>query len=158
MKTLIATVGLPRSGKSTWAIEQGFPIVCPDSIRLAIHGQRFLQQAESLVWSFAWNMVRSLFLSGHDTIIFDATSLTERSRNEIRKQMDINYLLSSFPISIQYKVFAVSKEICIERAEKTFPDLIPVIERMDRQREPIKLKEPFEKLFKEPFEKVYSKL
>ena len=29
---LLATVGLPRSGKSTWAKEQGFPIVSPDAI------------------------------------------------------------------------------------------------------------------------------
>ncbi len=33
MNRLILTVGLPRSGKTTWALEQGWPIVNPDSIR-----------------------------------------------------------------------------------------------------------------------------
>jgi len=40
MKILILTVGLPRSGKSTWAAKKGFPIVSPDAIRLAMHGMR----------------------------------------------------------------------------------------------------------------------
>src|SRR5690554_6874569 len=31
---LICTVGLPRSGKTTWARKQSYPIVNPDSIRL----------------------------------------------------------------------------------------------------------------------------
>ena len=35
---LIVMVGLPRSGKTTWARKQGYPIVNPDSIRLAFHG------------------------------------------------------------------------------------------------------------------------
>ncbi len=46
MKKLICTVGLPRSGKSTWCKTQSYPIVNKDSIRLALHGQRYLQDAE----------------------------------------------------------------------------------------------------------------
>ncbi len=46
-KTLIGMVGLPYSGKSTAARELGFPIVCPDAIRLALHGQRFILRDET---------------------------------------------------------------------------------------------------------------
>src|SRR5882672_916000 len=60
-KLLICTVGLPRSGKSTWARSQSFPIVCPDAIRIAIHGQRFISEAEPFVWATAKAMVRALF-------------------------------------------------------------------------------------------------
>src|SRR5258706_417694 len=52
--TLIVMVGLPWSGKSTWAREQGnWPIVCPDEIRFALHGQRFIAEAEPWVWTIA---------------------------------------------------------------------------------------------------------
>lgn len=45
MKKLILTIGLPRSGKSTWAKQQGCPVVNPDSIRLALHGKAYIQEA-----------------------------------------------------------------------------------------------------------------
>ncbi|KKK82651.1 hypothetical protein LCGC14_2801230, partial [marine sediment metagenome] len=49
MKKLILTVGLPRSGKSTWARKQGHPIVNPDSIRLALYGEPFIEEAEPMI-------------------------------------------------------------------------------------------------------------
>jgi predicted kinase len=73
-KTLIMTVGLPRSGKSTWAIAQGHPVVCPDAIRLALHGQPFIATAEPVVWATAKLMVASLFEAGHGVVILDATN------------------------------------------------------------------------------------
>src|SRR5580698_4180408 len=86
MKTLICTVGLPRSGKSTWAQQtmkdKGLPIVNPDAIRLAVHGQRFVAVAEPFVWATAKAMVRSLFLAGHDAMIVDATNTTRKRRDE----------------------------------------------------------------------------
>lgn len=69
MVRLLVTVGLPRSGKSTWAKQQGAPVVNPDAIRLALHGQAFLQEAEPLVWVMAKYMVEALFLAGHSTVI-----------------------------------------------------------------------------------------
>lgn len=78
---LICTVGLPRSGKTTWAKQQGYPIVNPDAIRLAMYGQRYWGPGEKIVWTHAWYMVRSLFLAGHSRVILDATNTT-RSRRE----------------------------------------------------------------------------
>ena len=80
MPTLILLVGLPRSGKSTWAKEQMEPIVSPDSIRLALYGGVFCWEAEPMVWAMARYMVKALFLSGHDTVILDACNLTEHRR------------------------------------------------------------------------------
>ena len=74
-KTLILTVGLPRSGKSTWAMQQGYPVVNPDSIRLALHGHRFREESEEHVWAIAKTMVNSLFIAGHDKVIVDATNI-----------------------------------------------------------------------------------
>lgn len=81
-KTLIMTVGLPRSGKSTWAMQQGHPVVCPDAIRMALYGQPFIKEAESIVWATAKLMVAALFEAGHDTVILDGTNLTSKYRDE----------------------------------------------------------------------------
>lgn len=82
MKTLICTMGLPRSGKSTWTREQNLPIVNPDAIRLAIHGQRFWAPAEKQVWATADLMVKALFNAGHETVIVDATNTTRKQRDQ----------------------------------------------------------------------------
>ena len=52
---LICTMGLPRSGKSTWskkmAQKYGIPIVCPDSIRISLYARDFIVEAEPMVWT-----------------------------------------------------------------------------------------------------------
>jgi predicted kinase len=106
MNTLIMTVGLPRSGKSTWAKKQNLPIVNPDSTRLALHGQRFTGAAEPMVWAIAHYMVESLFLAGHAIVILDATNTTKARRDEWKSKKWIRtYCISNTPI-----------EVCIERA------------------------------------------
>ena len=122
-KTLILTVGLPRSGKSTWARAQGFPIVNPDAIRLALHGQRFLAQAEPLVWAFAQVMVASLLRAGHGAVIVDATNVTAKRRDQWREW---------FPDAVvEVKVIGTGPQTCKARAiQDNMPDLVPVIERM----------------------------
>lgn len=121
MARLILTVGLPRSGKSSWAKSTGHPIVNPDSIRLALHGQRFLASAEPLVWAMAFLMVEALFLAGNEIVIVDATNTTEKRRKEWQSRYE----------NVELKVFNTSPEICIERAKQCgHDDLIPVIERM----------------------------
>lgn len=127
-KKLILTVGLPRSGKSTWAKRQGLPIVNRDSIRLALHGKPFLREAEDMVTVIETLMVKSLFLAGHDTIIIDATHLKWAHRNKWREL---------FPdLDIEYKAFDTPKTVCIKRAIKDDrEDLIPIIEKMSEMEE-----------------------
>ncbi len=124
-KRLILTVGLPRSGKSTWAKQQNVPIVNPDSIRLAIHGQRFIAQTEPFVWVIAFYMAEALFLAGHNIVIVDATNTTfERRQAWIEKFVNIN-------LCVKCKLFETTKEECISRALKNKDEeIIPVIERM----------------------------
>jgi hypothetical protein len=63
VKRLILTCGLPRSGKSTWARGQGVPVVNPDSVRLALHGQVYRKESENMVWAIAETMIRALFIA-----------------------------------------------------------------------------------------------
>lgn len=120
-KALILTVGLPRSGKTTWVEAQGYPIVNPDSIRLALHGERFISLAEPFVWAIAKVMVRSLFLAGHHTVILDACNATEKRRDEwLSDDWKVWFHPVDTPVSV-----------CIERAKsKGDEEIIPIIERM----------------------------
>lgn len=121
MSELILTVGLPRGGKTTWARQQGVPIVNPDSIRLALHGERFISLAEPFVWAIAKLMVRALFLAGHQQVIVDATNTTQKRRDEWR----------SPDWTLAYKIIPATAQECISRAKAEGDQyIIPHIERM----------------------------
>jgi predicted kinase len=118
---LILTVGLPRSGKSTWARQQGHPVVNPDSVRLAVTGQRFVKEAETAVWMIVKYMVTSLFLAGHETVILDATSTTHARRDQFLSKDWDAYV----------KVFDTHRDVCAQRALATNQaDLLPIIDQM----------------------------
>lgn len=127
-RILIATVGLPRSGKSTWARSQAYPVVNPDAIRLALHGQRFAANAEPFVWATAKVMVRALFLAGHKTVVLDATNTTRKRRDEWR----------SDEWGLFFKPVPTGHVTCVMRAmaEKD-EEILPVIERMAAEFEPL---------------------
>ena len=128
MKRLVLTVGPPRAGKTTWSQAQGVPIVNPDSVRFAMHGRTFFPPAEPMVWAVVGVMVRSLFAAGHQTVILDATNVTRKRRAE----------WNSTEWTTHYRVFQPSVETLRERAEQTGrSDLLPVIDRMLSQWEPL---------------------
>lgn len=126
MNQLIITVCLPRSGKSTWANEMGYPIISPDAIRLAIHGKPFINETEPLVWTTAKYMIKSLFNAGHNTVIFDATSITKQRRDDLVS----NTWYRTFAL------FNVPVEECISRA----------LGNTDLQQAIVKMFEQFEKV------------
>lgn len=121
LPVLLMPVGLPRAGKSTWARSTGVPVVNPDSIRLALHGQVFYAPAEPLVWGHAKLMVASLFLAGHKVVVLDATNVSTQRRAEwLSKEWTCRYVC-----------FKTSLDVCLERAVRGGrADLVPVINRM----------------------------
>jgi predicted kinase len=124
-RRLILTVGLPRAGKSTWARGTGFPMVNPDSIRLALHGQVYQALAEDFVWAIAKNMVKSLFIAGHENVILDATNTTHK------RQEDWEGVAEDVDAEVYFKVFYTMSDLCIDRAITDNKEvLIPVIKRM----------------------------
>lgn len=127
-RILIATVGFPRSGKTTWAKTQSYPIVNPDAIRLAMHGQRFIAEAERFVWATAHAMVKSLFLAGHQIVILDACNNSRKRRAE----------WESTEWATFYKVVDTSAEACFDRAAgEGDTEIIPHIERMAKEHDPL---------------------
>lgn len=137
------TVGTARCGKSTfcdkWVREPSDrprAIVCADNIRLALHGQRYNQVSEPMVWAIKDYMTEALLSRGHD-IIIDGTHTTKESIRRILK-VDPN---------AKYKLINTPKDICIRRAIDTGQvDLIPVIERQHAQ---------LQKLLEEGIDEIY---
>lgn len=127
-KKLIVTVGLPRSGKSTWAMkyseQTNTPIVNPDSLRLALHGQTFLKQMEPYVWALSKTMVETLFNTGYKSVIIDATHTKKPWRKQWKsKKWDVVFVVFNTPV-----------ETCLDRAKNTDKEyLIPVIKRMAKE-------------------------
>ena len=128
---LYMTVGLPRSGKSTWSRKYNkSPIVNPDSIRLVINknGQRYVEENEPEVWRIAKIMVAALFKAGHKKVILDATNIKKKNRD----------FFKSNEYSRVFVQFNATKEECIHRAIYIGDlEIIPIIERMAEEFEPI---------------------
>jgi predicted kinase len=123
-RKLWITVGLPRSGKTTWARSKGWPIVNPDSIRRALYGQRFVTKCEPWVWLIVYAMVEALFLAGHDNVIVDATNVTQKRRDE--------WTTRDFGADeTEFVVIDTPPDKCLERAKMEGDEEIqPVIKRM----------------------------
>lgn len=124
-------VGLPRSGKSTYARKnlRGIPIVSADQLRLLVYGQRFWQAGEPLMWNIHDLFLQALLDQRLDVVI-DKTSITKKQRQKLYDLADKNAYLTCVV------ALSTSKEECISRARATDqPDLIPVIERMYEQME-----------------------
>lgn len=126
---LVCMVGLPRSGKTTLCRNnyqpRGYTIVCPDEIRRAIHGQRFISEAEPFVWATCYAMVDALLRSGNKVVI-DGTHMTEKRREPWRKR------------GAEFVHVNTPKETCIQRAtDEGDPAIVPIIERMASEFEPL---------------------
>lgn len=131
--TLYLPVGLPRSGKSTWSekfrTDMGAVIVNPDSVRLALYGQPFISSAESIVWATVELMINSLFLAGHKIIVLDATNVKKADRKKWIRPSKWRHVFVNFD---------TPQDVCIARAiEGGREDLVPVIEKMSEQFEPV---------------------
>lgn len=121
MSKLILTVGLPQSGKSTWAKEQGHPIVNRDSIRFALGGTIRYFKEEAKVSEIEGIMVKALFKAGHEKVIVDATHLKQKyiDKWEEFAKTDDDPIRNYLTILMR---FYTPLEECIDRAQKNFPE------------------------------------
>lgn len=131
-------VGLPRSGKTTLVRQVaeesggGIPILSGDTIRLALHGQRFVASAEPMVRAIQQVALKALILSGSPVVFIDDCNITrEQRRRWVSPDWDTCYIIISTP-----------KEECIRRARAENDEvLIPVIESMAASFERVKVGE-----------------
>jgi predicted kinase len=128
MAKLAIICGLPRSGKTTWAKsleDTGWIRICPDDIRLALHGQQYIKEAESSVWAIARARACTL-LKGDSMVLIDATNLTRKSRSLWRK------LANDFGLVLIIYLVETPYEVCLERNTGTGAVPQEVLHRMSR--------------------------
>jgi predicted kinase len=127
MAKLAIMCGLPRSGKTTRAKgleREGWVCICPDDIRLELHGQPFVKEAESRVWAVARERARSL-LQGDHMVLIDATNLTRQSRRTWGKLAD------EFALILVIYLVETPLEVCLERNTGTDAVSREVLRRMN---------------------------
>ncbi|MDR3718058.1 MAG: ATP-binding protein [Bryobacteraceae bacterium] len=73
-------VGLPGSGKSTWAERQGAGVLSSDAVRVLLTGDAGNQTVNQLVFPTLRYLLTMRMKAGAATTILDATSLTAKER------------------------------------------------------------------------------
>lgn len=131
---LALMVGLPRSGKSTYAKalqSSGWTRIEPDAFRIALHGHAFFAPAEGMVWAAAELAVRALLIGGH-AVVIDATNTTRHRRGGwIRIARDLGVPAEAF-------VMDTPLTECLERNEgRRHRVPVEVMERMAERWEPV---------------------
>lgn len=124
---LIGLVGLPKSGKTTYAKTLGFPIVSLRAIRETLHIRSYAPESEDLICSMARIFIKSLFLSGSDTVIVDATNVRHKHRR--------NWYFTGIDYIREWHIFPINMELALSRTND--PELKRSIERMFAEYDPV---------------------
>jgi len=130
-------VGLPSSGKSTWVKENRKDelVVNCDSIRMMLTNKADRYEAfdvcnEKIVWSTFIDIIHNIAMDKKDIIIDN----TNCNLGNLKELVD---LLVKIGYNIEYKVIDTDIGIIKERLE-SYPDLIPVVERISIGLEKVK--------------------
>lgn len=113
MTTFLMLVGLPGSGKSTYAnklIEAGYKIHSSDAIREELSGDINNQNINSKVFDLLHNRVKEDLLKGYN-VIYDATNINWKRRKAFLQE------LNSIKCKKVCKVIATPFEICLIQNE-----------------------------------------
>lgn len=128
-KELYMTIGLPRSGKSTWIqknTEDGV-VVSGDSLRKKVYGHRFWKEGEDLLWWVRGIFLKELFEQGVKLYIDETNVTKERRAKVIDLAHEYGYEVTGIWIR-------TDKESCLKRcreiSQEEYELMKPVIERM----------------------------
>ena len=112
MKRIHMMIGIPGSGKSTFAhklsIETGYKIISTDVVRIENSGI-----LEEDVWPTVYKMI-SNELEKNDNVIYDATNITKKVRDRFKE--NINKYLTEYEIIGYY--LPTNHTVCASRIEK----------------------------------------
>jgi predicted kinase len=132
-KRIFMTVGLPASGKTTWAREYvtsnlSTIRVNKDEIRQMLHNGIYSEGREEFVIAIRNSIIRTALDAGCDVIV-DDTNFNPKH------QMSISAIAHEYDALVEIKNFTdVPLEVCLERNhERGYPVPQEAIERMHEQ-------------------------
>ena len=107
MVNLYVMVGLPGSGKSTFAAAHPeMPVVCLDTIRGELYGDENIQGNGYDVACIAFERIHRLLNEGHD-VIYDACNVRPKYRKQLLEEFNFCNVIAVY--------VDTPKEICYER-------------------------------------------
>ena len=114
---LIITIGLPGSGKSTWAGSQNVPVICPDTFLMDKGVYKWSFERANRAWAVAYQELGSwLRQADADTVIFDACFCSVIDRAAVLN------ICKAFGVVVEAVFFHVDLKTCIRRNESRSAD------------------------------------
>lgn len=109
---LIATRGVPGSGKTTWAKNYAFfnnaMRVSRDDLRRMLHGQAYDIKHEQIIRSIRTSMIYKLLRAGHDVVV-DETLIKKNTETELKA------IAKECGADFEIKHFDTPLEVCLQR-------------------------------------------
>ena len=138
---IVLLVGLPGSGKSTWAERPGVATLSSDALRGVLIDDPTNQTIHRRVFAAMRYLLRHRLELGRPVTFIDSTHLTPRERRPYLKMADL------YDCDIEAVFFDVPLEVCLERnrlRERNVPD--EAIHDMYRRMVPPSVGEGFDRV------------
>lgn len=110
--TVVLTIGLPGSGKSSWFKRNNITPLSSDMIRALLFDDPDEQRFQDLVFSNLRSMLRARLVARRPMNFVDATNLTPHDRHSWIK------LAKDYGYEAQALYFDVPLEVCLERNQR----------------------------------------